>query len=396
MGYVYDDTRGTEKKVYAIFLRDVDGSPIRRREPGATKARAHGIIKAEERAVLEAKEQGFPTLEAYKQAQAKKLDDAKKAATTFETFSTDYLDFVKSRIKLGKIKDSTHERYSDLMRLYINPFFGKLALTDIDATLIESYRDRRLEKGGAAEGTVCQEISILSGLFTLALKRKKIPMHPVWGLVEKPALPKRTPRYLKSEEKTALLSKLSEPLKSAVIISMNTGFRESELASLTWADVDTEKQTITIPGDRRKRKVPLVVPYNETVAEVLKFLETLPTRFKSPYVITNPRMKEPTRYDRFNNSAWRKAVRDAGLKLRWHDLRSHYGSTLAQKGRSAPEIQALLGQSSLASTQKYINLFDSLRAAVQSVDGQNEATTTQIATQKPVAESEESKAAVNS
>src|SRR5262245_14118525 len=76
--------------------------------------------------------------------------------------------------------------------------------------------------------------------------------------------------------------------------------------------------------------------------------------------------------------------------------RYSYGSMLAQKGRSAPEIQALLGQSRLASTQKYINLGESLRAAVESVDGGKKAVTTPIAMPTPEMQEPENMTAVNS
>jgi integrase len=373
MGYVYGDRR-SGRLIYCVAFNDVDGRWIRRREPGATKARAHKIMEQEEDAVLRAKEKGFPSLDALK------AHEAKNAALTFEQFSTDYLDNVRS-----EVKESTFERYSDIMKRHLVPALGSDPLGSIDPERVEKFRDARL-KAGAAELTVSQELSILSGLFTLALKRKKISGHPIrGGMVKKPQSDKRTPRYLTSEEKSALLARVAEPLRSAILISMNTGFRESELASLTWADVDADQRTITI--SERKSGVPLVVPYNDTVAEVL---ENLPRYTMSPFVITNPRLKTPTRYDRFNNSAWRKAVRDAGIKsLRWHDLRSHYGSTLAQAGRSSKEIQALLGQSSLASTEKYLALApENLKAAVRSLDSKNGSgpkVTTQNATQIRVA-----------
>src|SRR5687767_12699100 len=102
MGYVYDDSRGTGRKVYGIAFNDVDGSWIRRREPGATKAAAQRILDSEDDAVIEAKEGGFPSLQAYKLHLKKMAEEAVRSAVTFESFSKVYLDHVESRIPLGK------------------------------------------------------------------------------------------------------------------------------------------------------------------------------------------------------------------------------------------------------------------------------------------------------
>ena len=59
-------------------------------------------------------------------------------------------------------------------------YFGKMHVSQVEADDTETYREHR--KGqGAADATVNLEIGILSAMYHLAVKRKKIPLDSMPG-----------------------------------------------------------------------------------------------------------------------------------------------------------------------------------------------------------------------
>jgi integrase len=99
-----------------------------------------------------------------------------------------------------------------------------------------------------------------------------------------------------------------------------------------------------------------------------QLLLKMPTRFNCAYVFTNGKTKKP--YKCFNNTLWRKVLRNAGVKgLRWHDLRHTFGSRLRQRGVPLETIAELMGHKSLAMTLRYAHLDSAARSdAVRKLD----------------------------
>ena len=55
-------------------------------------------------------------------------------------------------------------------------------------------------------------------------------------------------RYLSQEEAGRLLDACNTDLRIVVLAALHTGFRESELKALKWADVDFVNSSVTIAG----------------------------------------------------------------------------------------------------------------------------------------------------
>ena len=82
--------------------------------------------------------------------------------------------------------------------------------------------------------------------------------------------------------------------------------------------------------------------------------------------------RDPARHLSSLNSAWRRVRASAGLAdVRIHDLRHTFASTAVGLGLGLPLLAGLLGQTQLATTQRYAHLdLDPRRQAVEAVAGQ--------------------------
>jgi integrase len=77
-------------------------------------------------------------------------------------------------------------------------------------------------------------------------------------------------RFLTLEEEERLLAHCTDPLRPLVITALNTGFRRSELLSLTWQDVDFKRGLITVRAAYAKNGESRSVPINALLRRTLE------------------------------------------------------------------------------------------------------------------------------
>lgn len=345
MGYVFKDKRrGGE--IWAIGYQDVDGRLRKERTKAANRTLARRILADREDAVERARLQNMRSV--------KELL-APKTCPTIRIFSEEYMTHVDAQCSEG-----TAKRYRNLLKTAILPRLGSLTLKEATAGQIQKYADGRLKEVSPA--STRQELMFLSGMFREAMKRDIIDRNPLVR-VDKPSISNLIVRYLDHDEEKRLLAFAREPLRSAIRISIHSGLRDGELRNLTWADVRLRERAIVVRNTKSKRD--RIVPMSRTLYELL---DQMPRHIKSPYVITNT--DTGTKYDHFNNTAWKKALVDAGVKnFRWHDLRHTFGSRLAQAGVPILTIKELMGHSQITVTMRYAHLAPSnLQTAVTVLD----------------------------
>ncbi|WP_370642357.1 tyrosine-type recombinase/integrase [Afifella sp. H1R] len=174
------------------------------------------------------------------------------------------------------------------------------------------------------------------------------------GLKESPP---RT-RYLSPAEEEALLAHMSEPCRTAAILSIDTGLRDQEIFDLKWYQIDFDAglvRTTTKTKSGKARVIPLLPRSAQILAQ-------RPRHFQSPYVICHA---DGTRYGR-TIKAFQTAARHAGIAdLKWHDLRRTAGCRWLQRdGYSMEEVSWFLGHSSVQVTEKSYAFLD-LEASAQ-------------------------------
>ncbi len=240
-------------------------------------------------------------------------------------------------------------------------FAGK-RLADISPLDIERYKRQRKEAGMSGV-TINRELAFLKHLFSKAVEWGKVNENPVKKVRLYREDNART-RFLSDEEEASLLACCGPQLKPIVVTALHTGFRASELLSLTWQDVDFRRGVVSVRAGYAKNGEARSVPMNDTLTMELKSAKVNPT--EGERVFCN-RHGQP--YGSFR-TAFERAVRQAGIQdFTFHDLRHTFASRLVMVGVDLPTVKELLGHKEIAMTLRYAHLSsDHKQTAVKKLD----------------------------
>lgn len=159
----------------------------------------------------------------------------------------------------------------------------------------------------------------------------------------------RREAYLTKEQIGDLTAVLPDHLKDAVLFSLATGLRQSNVTGLKWEWINMSKQLLTVPSTHYKSKRVHTIPLSDKAMEILvRRLGEHPE-----YVFTYK--GDRIRY--INNHGWKTALKKAGLQgFRRHDLRHTFASHHAMAGTPLQALQELGGWRSAAIIQRYAHL----------------------------------------
>src|SRR5215831_15634874 len=218
----------------------------------------------------------------------------------------------------------------------IQPVFGNKRLAEITPFDLERYRRNR-KQAGRSDVTINRELAFLRHVYSMALTWGKATENPV-KKVRFAREDNGRVRMLSPEEETQLLANCGPQVKPLVIAALHTGFRASELLSLTWDEVDFRRCMVTVRAAYAKHGESRSVPMNKVLTEALRAVRM--TRLATEHVFCNLR-GEPYRSFR---TAFERAVRKAGLEdFTFHNLRHTFASRLIMRGADLPTVKELLG-----------------------------------------------------
>ena len=269
---------------------------------------------------------------------------------------------------LTKIAPGKQRAYGYAWRLRVEPSFGHRAISSITTLDVELA----FASWSGSESTRADALGALSALCRVAVRGGFIASNPCIGIDRRRTqAPDVASRARTRAEYDRLLDVLppSGPYRRFVLAMVYTGCRLGEVAGLRAGDVDWESGTIRVsrtasPGERgelvigptkgrRVRSVPMAEPLLPIVVEA--------SEGKGPhdYLFTGPRggfINSKNLSRALDWHAIRDQVKTFGpgeRPLHWHDLRHTAAVFLFEAGNSAPDVQAVLGHSSLLVTQLY-------------------------------------------
>lgn len=266
---------------------------------------------------------------------------------TFEDFARDrYLPYAKGYKRSWDSDDS-------YLRNHLLPKFGKRHLDEITQEEVIAYHQNR-RASGYAPATANRFVILLRYMYNLA-KKWQIPgaeQNPGVGVPLFETNNKRE-RYLTTEETQRLIQIIQDSensqLKYIVPLLLLLGCRKRELLDAKWDQFDLDRRLWRIPlcKSGKARHVPIS-------DGVLHLLSQMPRWEGCPYLVPNPKTKQPYASVYFS---WNTARKLAGMpELRMHDLRHSTASFLVNSGRSLYEVQRILGHSQIQTTQRYAHL----------------------------------------
>jgi integrase len=286
----------------------------------------------------------------------------------------------------------------------LRTFFSVLTLTRISVDEVRDYIAHRKQQG-AANRTLNMELGILRRI----LKRARR-----WHLLAEDVkpLPERhnVGRALQHGEKLKLLkTAASRPewqlARLGAAIALNTTMRACEIRGLQWHDVDFMERTLTVRRSKTEageRVLPLNGDAWEAILELRERSKLLfgsepnpnwylfphgegqgpsaqPKTRPGPAVSVRP---DPTKPMSTWRTAWRNLTEEAGLAgLRFHDLRHHAITELAESSASDQTIMAIAGHVSPKMLAHYSHVrLEAKRQALDALARKVEAAVTSQAT----------------
>lgn len=164
-------------------------------------------------------------------------------------------------------------------------------------------------------------------------------------------------RYLDADELPRFLSSCRKhpDLLLAVLLSLTTGGRQSEIMSLRWGQIDLKAGRATLHAGTTKNDDAKVM---SLVGEALSLL-TERSKVRNP---TDDRLFPPTHLAKKSDfldlrKPFLTALNESGISdFHWHDLRHTCASYLMMNGVSALEIAKVLGHRTIAMVLRYAHL----------------------------------------
>jgi integrase len=246
-----------------------------------------------------------------------------------------------------EILPSKRGQASDKSRLKtLHDAFGAYNLASVTSTQVAKFRDQRLKVVGPQ--SVIHEMNLLNRVLKATTMDWGIalPAGLPTAQVRKPVKPRGRDRRVSESEIAKILEVTeSDELRTVITLAVETGMRRSELASLTWDEINLKSQTAHLP--RTKTDVPRTVPLSKTAVKALKVIG----------------IKQEARVFTIQAESMSQAFERACephraniIGVRFHDLRHEATSRLFEKGLNVMEVAAITGHKTLDMLKRYTHL----------------------------------------
>lgn len=283
----------------------------------------------------------------------------------------------------GTLKDSSINKYEDMLRCYILPEFGNTELSEITNKHLIDFANSLLINGGINNqglscSTVAEIISIMNSLRIYAMKRDcTVLFSPECVTLKRE---QKKIRVFSMDEEACLITYLCENMDMTmlgILLCLFTGIRIGELCALKWDEINLSEQTlqirrtmqrIRVDGSQgRKTEVKLCEPKSicsiRTIPLPDMLIELL-SQYYAPgtFLLTgdSSRYVEPrTIQYRFKNILKACNISEANF----HTTRHTFATRCIELGFDVKSLSEILGHSSVAITMnRYVHPTMALKA----------------------------------
>jgi len=272
-----------------------------------------------------------------------------------------------------KIRENTGETYLDAINKHFIPAFGKIPLSQLSISNLQTLYDKEF-KAGLAPDSIRVRHTVIKQALDVAVAQGIIYRN-VADNVSLPHSEHKEMLYWDTLEMNAfLLSQVNSPYYPLFYTALFTGMRRSELLGLQWDDVDFKGGSVSIrrsahyskksgcyssdvKSKSSKRTIALT-PSNVIVLS--SFRESSKRKAGTDLIFShNGKPFIPS----FASRLWRIACEKSGVKvIRLHDARHTHATLLFKQGVPAKIVQERLGHSSIVMT---MNLYSHVIPGMQ-------------------------------
>lgn len=282
-----------------------------------------------------------------------------------EACETTFADAVQKYVE--QVIPTKKQQKQDTYKLNVvlkNAHFSNYFLSNIKGSDLAKYRDQRLKVVSLT--TVSHELALISHIFSVAIKEWSMDdlINPVSN-IKKPGFNKaRSRRVSDSEIEYILNATTSDTLKNTVILAVETGMRQSEIAKLEFKNINFKAKTVLLTDT--KNGTDRTIPLSKKALSVLQNLK-------------NSDIKSGTIFDIFDAQVISVSFKRALLKARkqyeqdmqaknlvpdpnflndlhFHDLRHEAISRFFELGLETMEVSAISGHKDLKMLKRYTHI----------------------------------------
>ncbi len=227
---------------------------------------------------------------------------------------------------------------------HLKAYFGARRAAEIAPADVRSYIAKR-QAEGAAHGTINRELAALKRMYNLALREEHLYRKP-----DIPMLPESAPRrgFFEVAQFRGVLAALPAYVQPVALFAYYSGWRLSELTSMTWSQVDTDARQVRLWRGTTKSGEGRLLPLEGQLWEIItRQVETRPAG--CPWVFH----RRGKRIRSFRK-AWGKACSAAGCPgMLFHDLRRTAARNFRRAGLGEHEAMAITGHKTAEVFHRY-------------------------------------------
>src|SRR5271166_3813143 len=290
------------------------------------------------------------------------------SATPFGT----YIDTIYRPTVLPLLASSTRSNYEGILRKRLVPFFGDLALRDLNTITLQEY----FSGLRAGHSSAMKIKDALSSVLGSAVRFQMLVRNPIDGIqIPLPRTGKRIKPHLTPEQFDLLVNAMAEPYATMVYVCVMSGLRVSELIGLKWNDVlpdalviderycrgdwgcpKTNGSSATIGVDPRviariHQLKGMEVTINWGGKGAIKTFKVVRSDTPGDLVFQSLRSGVPMSDHNILSRHIKPAARLLGLPwVNWQVLRRSYGTWMVEAGADPKAVQAQMRHSRISTT----------------------------------------------
>lgn len=290
----------------------------------------------------------------------------------FSSIASEWFDNI-----MPQVKESTANKYRNLLQSYILPIYGEQTLDHITFDFIESQCNNLLLRGGRngtglSSKTVTDSLSVVRSVLKFAIRKGKVvPCDGSAVQIKQTVKPMRILSKTEQERLCSYLSSEIDPCNIGILVCLFTGLRVGEICALRWEDISFSEQTLYVhqtlqriqynSGSVKKTRVVLTtpksacsirtIPVPEPLIKILGDYQTS----KKGYLLTNSEscfIEPRTMQNRFKKALENSEIESANF----HALRHTFATRCVELGFDVKSLSEILGHATVNITMnRYVH-----------------------------------------
>lgn len=294
------------------------------------------------------------------------------SSEVFEYVAMEWLNTIRPQIK-----ESTSNKYLNMLNSYILPSFGSKPLCDISHEFLETQCNFFLTTGslkgsGLSSKTVSDILSLIRNILQFAAKKGKVISCDAQSIhIKRQTKEMRVLSRFEQEQLCRYLYSELNACNIGILVSLFTGLRVGEICALRWEDVSFLDQTIHVhqtlqriqdrSNSEQKTRIVITTPKStcsiRTIPIPNNLIDILAAYQTSSigYILTNNDQKfiEP----RTMQNHFKKALRKSSVSpANYHSLRHTFATRCIELGFDIKSLSEILGHASVSITMnRYVH-----------------------------------------